>query len=168
MPLSQDDPNLDYDGSWADASKGWPSISFPTEVDAQDAYVVAWKVAKVPYGSYVLVGKELRLETHELKMRVEASLRGGKVRKVVDIRTEETVLPIEEVLNRIGISFSHVSLRANGFEVARSGSDLTFAQLAELSRVFGTKDIDLSCDTGTGSDLCHDGLIIVRGASREA
>lgn len=74
MPLSQDDPKLDYDGSWADASKGWPSISFPTEEEAKAAYVVAWQDAKVPYGSYVLVGKELRLEKLELKKLVELHL----------------------------------------------------------------------------------------------
>jgi len=74
MPLSQDDPSLDYDGSWGDASRGWPSISFPTEEEAQRAYVVAWRDAKVPYGSYVLVDKELRLETPELKELVRVAL----------------------------------------------------------------------------------------------
>lgn len=74
MPLSQDDPNLDYDGSWDDASKDWPSISFSTETKAMRAYVAAWRDVKVPYGSYVIVGKELRLETPALKKRVEAHL----------------------------------------------------------------------------------------------
>lgn len=77
MPLSKDDPKLDYDGSWGDASKGWPVIVFPTEEEAQRAYVVAWRVAKVPYGSYVLVEKELRLETLECKKLVESHLTGG-------------------------------------------------------------------------------------------
>jgi hypothetical protein len=74
MPLSQSDPDLDYSGSWADASKGWPSIDFPTEEQAREAYVAAWRDVKVPYGSYVLVGTVLRLETEELKLRVEAEL----------------------------------------------------------------------------------------------
>jgi hypothetical protein len=73
-PLSQDDPALDYDGSWGDASKDWPAISFRNEKEAETAYVHAWKDAKVPYGSYVLVGKELRLETLELLHRVEKFL----------------------------------------------------------------------------------------------
>lgn|SRR5579863_3979230 len=77
MPLSQTDPKLDYDGSWGDASKGWPAISFPTEGQAKVAYVVAWRDAKVPYGSYVLVGKELRIETLELKKLVELQLAKG-------------------------------------------------------------------------------------------
>jgi hypothetical protein len=71
MPLSQNDPSLDYDGSWGDASEGWPVISFATEEEANKAYVVAWRDAKVPYGSYVLVGRDLRLETLELKKLVE-------------------------------------------------------------------------------------------------
>jgi hypothetical protein len=78
MPLSQNDPTLDYDGSWADASRGWPSICFSTEEEAKEAHVAAWQEAKVPYGSYVLVGRELRLETEELKKRVELQLGMGR------------------------------------------------------------------------------------------
>lgn len=70
MPLSQEDKTLDYDGSWGDASKDWPSISFPTEAAAEKAYVAAWRDVKVPYGSYVLVDTHLRLETEELKKKV--------------------------------------------------------------------------------------------------
>jgi len=67
MPLSQGDPALDYDGSWGDASAGWPSIEFASEEEAERAYVTCWQGAKVPYGSYVLVGSVLRLETEEYK-----------------------------------------------------------------------------------------------------
>lgn len=74
MPLSQSDPALDYDGSWGDASKGWPTISFSTEEEARHAHQVAWRDAKVPHGSYVLIGKELRIETQELKERVQRHL----------------------------------------------------------------------------------------------
>jgi hypothetical protein len=77
MPLSQNDPSLDYDGSWDVASKNWPSIVFSTEEEANRAYVTAWREAKVPYGSYVLVGKFLRLETEDLKKRVELRLLGN-------------------------------------------------------------------------------------------
>jgi hypothetical protein len=76
MPLSQNDPSLDYGGSWGDAPEGWPTISFPTEEQANAAYVAAWRDVKVPYGSYVLVGNDLRLETEELKSRVELHLAG--------------------------------------------------------------------------------------------
>jgi len=78
MPISRSDSSLDYDGSWGDASKDWPSISFTTEEDARRAYVAAWRDAGVPYGSYVLVDKVLRLETEALKQLVEAQLRLGK------------------------------------------------------------------------------------------
>ena len=75
MPLSKQDPALDYNGSWGDASEGWPSIIFDTEQEAKRAYVEAWRNVKVPYGSYVLVGHVLRLETEEWKERVERHLR---------------------------------------------------------------------------------------------
>jgi hypothetical protein len=70
MPLSQHDPSLDYGGSWGVASRGWPTISFSTEEQANRAYVIAWRDAKVPYGSYVLVGTDLRLETQAQKEAV--------------------------------------------------------------------------------------------------
>jgi hypothetical protein len=74
MPLSKNDPALDYDGSWGDASKGWPAISFDTEEEANRAYVIAHREVKVPYGSYVLVGNVLRLETEGWKAKVSARL----------------------------------------------------------------------------------------------
>ena len=74
MPLSQNDPELDYDRSWGDASTNWPKIIFATEELAKDAYVMAWRDVKVPYGSYVLVGKELRLETETQKANVQEHL----------------------------------------------------------------------------------------------
>jgi hypothetical protein len=75
MPLSQSDPLLDYDGSWADASEGWPAISFVTEEEAKRAHHIAWRDAKIPYGSYVLVGKDLRLETPAYKQLVESLIK---------------------------------------------------------------------------------------------
>lgn len=74
MPLSKDDPALDYPGSWGDASKGWPKLTFGSEERASHAYYVAWRHAGVPYGSYVLVGKNLRLETPEFASAVNAAL----------------------------------------------------------------------------------------------
>jgi hypothetical protein len=75
MPLSQNDPELDYDGSWGNASRNWPSISFSTQEEAHRAYVETWRDVKVPYGSYVLVDNVLRLETEDLKKLVESWLR---------------------------------------------------------------------------------------------
>ena len=74
MPLSQNDPSLDYGGSWAVASRDWPEITFSTEEEAERAYVAAWRDVKIPYGSYVIVGRVLRLETEEMKGRVQAHL----------------------------------------------------------------------------------------------
>lgn len=45
------------DGAWDRISNGWPSI----KERAQDAYVFANCVETIPYGSYVLVGKALRV-----------------------------------------------------------------------------------------------------------
>jgi len=74
MALSQNDPALNYDGSWGDASKDWPSITFPTEEEARAAYVKAWQDVKIPYGCYVLVDKELRLETPLMKKAMQIYL----------------------------------------------------------------------------------------------
>lgn len=74
MPLSQRDPSLDYDGSWGDASKGWPSITLKTEEEARAAYIKAWRGVKIPYGCYVLVGRGLRLETPNMKEAALAHL----------------------------------------------------------------------------------------------
>lgn len=70
MPLSQYDPNLDYDGSWAVASANWCYISFGSKEAAEQAYTVCWKQARVPYGSYVLVDKMLRLEQERYRRSV--------------------------------------------------------------------------------------------------
>lgn len=62
MPLSANDPNLDYPGSWGDASEGWCYLAFPDEDKCDHAMYIGWKYAKVPYGAYVVVGNHLRLE----------------------------------------------------------------------------------------------------------
>lgn len=63
MPLSQSDPTLDYDGSWGDASNDWPRLIFAYNTQSQAAYVACHREVGVTYGSYVLVDRELRLET---------------------------------------------------------------------------------------------------------
>lgn len=74
MPLSQSDPDLDYDGSWAVASQDWPCICFADKEKASEAYYQAWRHVKIPYGSYVLDGTTLRLETEEQKQKVLSHL----------------------------------------------------------------------------------------------
>lgn len=75
MPLRQDDPSLDYGGSWADASQGWPELELPSRAHAEYAHYVAWRFAKVPYGSYVLVDSVLRLETRQYVKQVREALK---------------------------------------------------------------------------------------------
>ena len=83
MPLSQSDPSLDYDGSWGDASAKWPCLRFENEQVAQDAYVHAHRDAKISYGRYVLVGRDLRLESLDLLQRFRAWLkRNTGIRRV--------------------------------------------------------------------------------------
>lgn len=85
MPLDKNDPLLDYDGSWGIASKNWPCLVFPSEQEAEEAYVIAHKFCKIPYGSYILVRTQLRLETEEylFKVRVELKERNlANVRKI--------------------------------------------------------------------------------------
>lgn len=69
-PLTYDD----IPGSWGVYSANWPKLTFRTEEEARNAYVVAWKHCGVPYGSYVLVGKELRLETEAYVVKVDKYL----------------------------------------------------------------------------------------------
>lgn len=99
MPLSQDDSALDYDGSWGDASNDWPRVKFATESDAKVAHQAAWRDVKIPYGCYVLVDDELRLETvaqaravyeHMTKIGVDAEL-------VTDQRKEATMKTLNPV-----------------------------------------------------------------------
>ena len=75
MPLSQHDPDLGYDSSWAEASESWPAITFENEMAAKRAYVIAWRDCRVPYGSYVLVGNVLRLEMQVYVEQVRQALR---------------------------------------------------------------------------------------------
>ena len=81
MPLSQHDAALDYDGSWADASNGWPEITLRNDEEGHHAHHVAWKYAKVPYGCYVLVGRVLRLETCDQVKAVREALKLHPLRR---------------------------------------------------------------------------------------
>lgn len=63
MPLTYDD----IPGSWGLYSKDWPKLSFKTKAEVDRAYKACVKAHVVPYGSYVLVGNDLRVETEEFK-----------------------------------------------------------------------------------------------------
>ncbi len=62
MPLTYDDTP----GCWGEASKGWPTLFCVSEADADRAFIACSKGKVVPYGSYVRVGNELRVETPDL------------------------------------------------------------------------------------------------------
>ena len=44
------------------------------------------------------------------------------------------------------------------------GDKLTFADLEQISQLFGTRHIDVGCEHGTGSDPCHERVITIYGA----
>ena len=56
----------DVPGSWGVYSKGWPSLVCISEEDAERASIACTKGKVVPYGSYVKVGNQLRVETPQL------------------------------------------------------------------------------------------------------
>jgi hypothetical protein len=63
MPLVYDD----IPGSWGTYSKHWPKVQCSTKDEASRAFIACTKANVVPYGSYVLVDYELRVETEELR-----------------------------------------------------------------------------------------------------
>ena len=71
MPLTYDD----VPGSWGLASKNWPTLVSVSEADANRAFIACSKGKVVPYGSYVKVGNELRIETPELLAELISYLR---------------------------------------------------------------------------------------------
>lgn len=61
MPLEY----ADVPGSWGYLSRGWPKLTLPTDDEANRAYIACTKARIVPYGSYVMVGRELRCEREQ-------------------------------------------------------------------------------------------------------
>lgn len=62
MPLQYDD----IPGSWGTYSTNWPALRCANEHEAKRAYVACTKENLVPYGSYVLVDNDLRVESEAL------------------------------------------------------------------------------------------------------
>lgn len=71
----------DYPGCWGDASKDWPYIQFPTKEAAEEAYELCVKENVVPYGSYVLLGNHLRLETMQQVAAMHRALKVNERQK---------------------------------------------------------------------------------------
>lgn len=74
---------------------------------------------------------------------------------------------VQGALKQVGIDFDFVVVSEKGDRFTVEGvGDLTFDKLAELSRIFGTTDINIGCDTGTGSDPCHSRQLHVNDVRR--
>lgn len=71
MPLNYDGP----DGHWGPASEGWPTLYSESRKDAERALIACTKGRVVPYGSYVVDGLELRVETPEMLEQLLTYLR---------------------------------------------------------------------------------------------
>ena len=50
-------------------------------------------------------------------------------------------------------------------QVQFTGDDLTFDVLEKASKLLSTRQIDISCEHGTGSDPCHERLVTFWGAT---
>lgn len=61
--------SLTYDdipGSWGIYSQNWPKLRCGNKHEADRAFVACTKENLVPYGSYVLMGNDLRVENEQL------------------------------------------------------------------------------------------------------
>ena len=65
---------LMYDDNWGVASVNWPKIVFETDKDVERAFVSCSKEHIVPYGSYVKMNRELRVETYSMKDKLRDHL----------------------------------------------------------------------------------------------
>lgn len=75
MPLTYDD----IPGSWGRYSEGWPCIKFSSDKAHNEARLHMIENKVVPYGSYVSVDNELRVETPELLAKLTKSLKDAGV-----------------------------------------------------------------------------------------
>lgn len=82
MPLQYDD----IPGSWGVYSSDWPSLRFRTEDGANRAFIACSKGRIVPYGSYVQVDFELRVETPEMKAALKKYLDESPYRTYPELR----------------------------------------------------------------------------------
>ena len=74
MPLGCDC----FPGCWGKHSEFWPTLHFETRAEHDEARkFVIRNSAYFPYGSYVSVGVDLRLETQEQADIVEEYITGG-------------------------------------------------------------------------------------------
>lgn len=81
MPLTYDD----IPGSWGHYSTGWPFFRARDEAHARRAFVACTKECVVPYGSYVMVGLDIRVETQGLLDKLTAHMRTARIEDTDEI-----------------------------------------------------------------------------------
>lgn len=81
MPLEYDD----IPGSWGAGSKGWPAFRCNDEAHAKRAFVACTKEYVVPYGSYVMVDLDIRVETPELLAKLTEHMATARVEDTNEI-----------------------------------------------------------------------------------
>lgn len=81
MPLQYDD----IPGSWGHYSAHWPAFHARDEAHATRAYVACTKEYVVPYGSFVKVGLDLRVETPELLAKLTEHMETARVEDTDEI-----------------------------------------------------------------------------------
>lgn len=92
MPLQYDD----IPGSWGTYSRNWPYYQCCDEAHAWRVYVACTKEKVLPYGSYVLTGLHLRVETPEMLEKLQRHMFATKVHDYKEIirMYEDIELPL--------------------------------------------------------------------------
>jgi hypothetical protein len=81
MPLTYDD----IPGSWGIYSAEWPSLQCTNKIEADRAFVACTKESVIPYGSYVLVGTSLRVETNEMLQKLIKHLKQSPMKTAEEV-----------------------------------------------------------------------------------
>jgi hypothetical protein len=72
----------------------------------------------------------------------------------------------QDLCTKCGVEVDYLSFIMNGDRVARIDvsykNDINFELLEKLVNAFGTRKIDLGCDTGCSSDPCHERLLHIK------
>ncbi len=90
----------------------------------------------------------------------------------VERETEVVLRRCESVAKASGIDVRYVFGGAGpdgsfSVTIEHNTTDLNFEILAKLSQATGSRDIQLGCDLGAGSDRTHEPCIVVRWPSLE-
>lgn len=84
--------SLEYDdipGSWGTYSEGWPGMVCKDQQEADRAFVACSREKVVPYGSYVMVGLTLRVESDEYLPKLKAHLAASPFKTANEVLDNE-------------------------------------------------------------------------------